>query len=1438
MRPEFHHDSSLHMAHQYCFSSPFILDCPAYHSYKLVLQLNHVPLLHSRFILHFSESRELFIDNSRGSRTLTRSFCSKLRRVELENLDGAEGSVRVFLGDHIILETTLAPSLLLHLTDVERVNTPYSPRSSQSVQSAKLVRTEYVLETTHRAGLLDVFVAAPVQTLLLDGEPFFTSDHPSSFLRVLRPVQLDGPTYRLTVESVTRSPLLHAALLADTTAINQALMAPSRFENMLFFTSLHHELILFNALQLAPCGNHPAFTLSHLVGTQWVTLASFPAHTTTLPIASCILSFPNTQPSSQYRFLFDDSTAITITPFFFSLPQWGDADRFTPGLFFPVYRHCFNWLLLGDREGLLPQEHLLRVDYGLFFDTANEILFGVPQPAVFASDGSLPARLSLQVCEGGLLPLHLSFLPTLPTISIYDEEELVVAIPEWLQLSNVTVCLEKDRMFTVRAKEEGELHVRSGDDWDMVVHISPNRTAFLSTHVTRPPVSYSFAYSEEEGAWQRDGNAVVPQAAALFFRLSLLDRPQRLKWHGEMVALLNIRNSDGRSITVSGLIVNGVVSEASLECAAACRLLLRFPCSAAQVVLQVFTPAQFKPGSLAFSAVLFPIASSSFFPLPLMPSPLLTSSSSLSPSIALPLPSPLLLSFASPSSLFSLPSLSFDYSTTHSLFFQLLFSSVVHTAVLPPTSPNQWTSFSISLPSSFTSSFSLVFKASHPHCRIALRHLALSTMPNVTVTFATHRGETSDESLPILARLETLSRRTPRGVHPSHASHPSQPSHMSPVSQPSSQKACEEEWDAVNQLHWKRCPAGRSMALACAEGGTVRRLCNSDGRWEPAEGQCPAATQNAPRTTVRRPRHAALSPPADAAPTTDTIGTTIGTTTSTTSTPATKPLVMCPAVSEEGLFFPSTLPGVRARVRCQLPFFGEVERRCDATGRWQAINGACSRCPHHGFPLLDETTNEMQCVQCPSGSAFIGGDPRKEVKCYGQYYSEGGMMECQLCHGVTRGTKKSGNIACKECDGVVIGMQCVKELCPDKTPIGSLRYLPCEQGMKGVVTQMCRYNKGAFGVFGPKNTEGCCLRAYLSSIIDPSLPPLGSFFAEISLQLSNLHSSVFRPKYDSNSEHRRSLAIQTIEAAVAEMLLPVSAVAVRFLSYVNGDAANGGFSTSVHLLLEGALSPAGKFQTPEDVFLFLEARRANLTLLLKERNAFVFHHYVSVAAIELEHAAENPAVCRADAEWPEVAVGTEARSLCFDAQGVHLVRRACGLHEGRAAWQAVEGACETERVSFAMRVVFEKERRREHTEERMERLNCDDVVEMRAMALEALDVDSFRRVLKQCKSEPQLVVTFFSHVPPSVELVQFFSGVAPLQRIEVVQEGAALRRSFSLVFTREEEECDNRFILCNLKGVAPNVFCHVQSGYSVERVPVVSRVWNEQRHSASHINCP
>ncbi|KAK8819645.1 hypothetical protein WA556_002632, partial [Blastocystis sp. ATCC 50177/Nand II] len=42
-------------------------NCPAAHAYKLVLRLDRLPLLHARFLLHFSESRELFIDSARGS---------------------------------------------------------------------------------------------------------------------------------------------------------------------------------------------------------------------------------------------------------------------------------------------------------------------------------------------------------------------------------------------------------------------------------------------------------------------------------------------------------------------------------------------------------------------------------------------------------------------------------------------------------------------------------------------------------------------------------------------------------------------------------------------------------------------------------------------------------------------------------------------------------------------------------------------------------------------------------------------------------------------------------------------------------------------------------------------------------------------------------------------------------------------------------------------------------------------------------------------------------------------------------------------------------------------------------------------------------------------------------------------------------------------------
>lgn len=346
---------------------------------------------------------------------------------------------------------------------------------------------------------------------------------------------------------------------------------------------------------------------------------------------------------------------------------------------------------------------------------------------------------------------------------------------------------------------------------------------------------------------------------------------------------------------------------------------------------------------------------------------------------------------------------------------------------------------------------------------------------------------------------------------------------------------------------------------------------------------------------------------------------------------------------------------------------------------------------------------------------------------------------------------------------------------------------------------------------------------------------MGGFHLEISLALANIHSSIFRHKYDSNSGIRQSPPIQTLEKALDRLLVVAGNVTARYLHYEDRRTEDGSYLTTVAFLVEGELE--GTSMKPQDVFRHLASHRSELTLSLKEQNSYYFHHYFFVSGMELVSSAENPAVCAAQEAWKAATVGTEASLLCFDRDGYHVMRRRCEIEKGKARWSRVEGVCGEESELFAVRVVFKKERRRyeqsEWSDALSEQLNCDDVTNITEAVLRSVSQEHFRRVLKQCAVEEDTrVLSFFSAVPPSAEFIQFFHSVSALQRIDVVQEERVLRRSFSLVFTEKPVDCDSRYVLCNLRGVLPDVYCHYQSGSSSQRLSLSFPVSN--KHDTLH----
>ena len=179
---------------------------------------------------------------------------------------------------------------------------------------------------------------------------------------------------------------------------------------------------------------------------------------------------------------------------------------------------------------------------------------------------------------------------------------------------------------------------------------------------------------------------------------------------------------------------------------------------------------------------------------------------------------------------------------------------------------------------------------------------------------------------------------------------------------------------------------------------------------------------------------------------------------------------------------------------------------------------------------------------------------------------------------------------------------------------------------------------------------------------------MGGFHLEISLALANIHSSIFRHKYDSNSGIRQSPPIQTLEKALDRLLAVAGNVTARYLHYEDRRTEDGSYLTTVAFLVEGELE--GVSMKPQDVFRHLASHRSELTLSLKEQNSFYFHHYFFVSGMELVSSAENPAVCAAQEAWKAATVGTEASLLCFDRDGYHVMRRRCEIEKGKARWRS------------------------------------------------------------------------------------------------------------------------------------------------------------------------
>lgn len=202
--------------------------------------------------------------------------------------------------------------------------------------------------------------------------------------------------------------------------------------------------------------------------------------------------------------------------------------------------------------------------------------------------------------------------------------------------------------------------------------------------------------------------------------------------------------------------------------------------------------------------------------------------------------------------------------------------------------------------------------------------------------------------------------------------------------------------------------------------------------------------------------------------------------------------------------------------------------------------------------------------------------------------------------------------------------------------------------------------------------------------------------------------------------------------------------------------------------------------------------------------------------------AENRDFCEAEDEWPQTRVSEVARKWC-DSSLLGIRSRKCEVRGNAAVWSPENRTmCSNDTLQFTMRILLDipygkkgqrAYERKEYFEQLMEEVNCDALQEMRVLQFHDAILrgeDSFLNVFKDCRiKENRLVITFLSSVAPSLDFVEFFSKLAKLESISVIQEGQLLRSSFVLEFTSKgRKTCPSQYVFCNDKSVLSGSYCH------------------------------
>ena len=149
--------------------------------------------------------------------------------------------------------------------------------------------------------------------------------------------------------------------------------------------------------------------------------------------------------------------------------------------------------------------------------------------------------------------------------------------------------------------------------------------------------------------------------------------------------------------------------------------------------------------------------------------------------------------------------------------------------------------------------------------------------------------------------------------------------------------------------------------------------------------------------------------------------------------------------------------------------------------------------------------------------------------------------------------------------------------------------------------------------------------------------------------------------------------------------------------------------------------------SPDRIFSHLRDHILDLTLFLKEKNPYYFHHYFMVTKLEELWESQNSGLCPQEGEWPETPFNSTVKLPCRGAFQLGYRERSCIEQNHRVFWNStIIDHCSGTLLEqyFIVRIVFQSASRgrsyekQEFLEEIADRMNCDDILRMKKMAFE------------------------------------------------------------------------------------------------------------------------